>query len=164
MRPAQQRVLHAAAKTVLHQKLNILKTVTQQHYTHSLTPLFNASVGGHIRHSLDHYSALLSHDYTAGAHAHASDSVVPVIDYDVRDRQTDIETNKASAVVRTNELLQRLDDLFSTTCAEDLLATPLSVRFVGDSLSGDTYCVPTTLGREVSFVAHHGIHHLGKFY
>ena len=50
MLQSQQSVLKAAVKTVLDQKLNILRTISQQDYVHFHAPVFNASVGGHIRH------------------------------------------------------------------------------------------------------------------
>mmetsp|Transcript_23082 Transcript_23082/g.39040 ORF Transcript_23082/g.39040 Transcript_23082/m.39040 type:complete len:191 (+) Transcript_23082:150-722(+) len=153
MLKAQQSVLKAAAKTVLDQKLNILRAVSQQDYVHVHTPHFNASVGGHIRHSLDHFSILLSRDFAAA-------SPLDVVDYDIRDRNTDIETNKDSAIAKTCALLTTLDDMFASPSAAQLMATPLTVRFVGDAASGETYSAPTSLAREMSFVAHHGIHHL----
>lgn len=79
----------------------------------------------------------------------------------MRDRNTDIETNKDSALLKTSELLTQVEHLFDKS-SPNLLHTPLTVRFVGDAVSGETYSAPTSLAREVSFVAHHGIHHLGK--
>jgi hypothetical protein len=152
MMRSQQTVLKAAAKTVLNQKLDILRTISQQDYTHFHAPVFNASVGGHIRHSIDHFSILLSQDFTSSAPS--------IIDYDVRDRQTDIETNRESALMKTSELIDQLDNLFDSY--SEMLSIPLSVRFIGDATTGHTYCAPTSLAREVSFVAHHGIHHLGN--
>ena len=149
----QQKVLQVAARTILEQKVNILKTISQKDYVLFHEDRFKATVGGHMRHSLDHYSALLSHDF--------SGEVIPVIDYDVRDRQTDVETNRESALGKTTEMIARLADLFDSS--PQLLSSPLTVRFIGDAVTGETYNVPTSLAREVSFVAHHGIHHLGNY-
>jgi hypothetical protein len=40
------------------------------------------------------------------------------------------------------------------------VAQPVTVEFMGNPGTGDTYALPSNLGREISFVAHHGVHHL----
>jgi uncharacterized damage-inducible protein DinB len=100
----------------------------------------SGSVGQHVRHCLDHVSALVA------ARADAP------LTYDHRERDTPVETDPAVARARIAELLSRLD-----VWARRPLNTPLRVS---SRLSpSDTLTGWSTLARELAFVVSHTIHH-----
>jgi hypothetical protein len=97
--------------------------------------------GPHLRHVIEHYEALL---------------LAPPgepIRYDERSRDRQVEQNPALARARIEALCQRL-----TTRAMPLdtpLTTVLRCGLLGDSL----LATPSSLGRELMFLACHAIHH-----
>lgn len=101
----------------------------------------SGSVGGHVRHCLDHVDALLR-AVTSG-----------VCNYDERVRGTAVEDDPALACARLAACRMRLRAL-----PEALLGQPLalSVRLTRDGLQVQA---PTTVGREVAFVLSHTVHH-----
>lgn len=102
---------------------------------------FDATIGGHVRHCLDHVRALVD-GYECGE-----------INYDHRERGTDVETNVAAAAAEIAALVARLDRLGG---ADSLGRLRVSVMPARDSQG---VIVESTLGRELSFVLSHTIHH-----
>jgi hypothetical protein len=100
-----------------------------------------SSLGGHIRHCLDHFAAL------------CSASTAAVIDYDQRERGTAVEISRSAALIAIRQLQGQLEELDGT-----LLARPVRVRSM---LAGDGTSIETqsSLGRELVFVLSHTIHH-----
>lgn len=103
----------------------------------------HATIGGHVRHCLDHARPVLDVDARADAE----------IDYDHRERGTPIETDPAAAVTE----LARLIDL-AHAAAECDGARPVRVVIMPDA-SGRTVTLESSLGRELAFVLSHTIHH-----
>lgn len=66
-------------------------------YARRLPAAFNASIGGHYRHCLDHFRSVL--DATAGAD----------LNYDQRARGTLIECDRFAALNATHELRERYE-------------------------------------------------------
>mmetsp|Transcript_24895 Transcript_24895/g.25520 ORF Transcript_24895/g.25520 Transcript_24895/m.25520 type:complete len:191 (+) Transcript_24895:34-606(+) len=145
---SQYKILSDSAYTVLLQQQHILKTISDEDYIKHHQFYLGSSVGGHIRHSLDHWSKLLNHDFTLGCDEE--------IDYDSRERFSEIETNRLVAL-DTNERLQHSLSSALQTRDPNML---VKVMFIGDSKSGVKYSVNSTFGRELSFIAHHSTHHL----
>ena len=100
-----------------------------------------ACIGQHLRHSLDHVRAILD-GREAG-----------VIDYDHRERGVDIETDSGAAVDAVRSAVAELEGLDHDACAQGV-----HVRVMLTS-SGDTADLPTSVGRELAFAAHHQTHH-----
>src|SRR5258706_11552720 len=78
----------------------LLGEISDENYTRKLPVAFNASIGGHYRHCLDHFRSLL---YAAMAGG---------LNYDHRERGTLIESDRFAALNATRELregYQRLD-------------------------------------------------------
>lgn len=98
------------------------------------------SIGGHVRHCIDHLALLLD-GLASGA-----------VCYDRRQRGGPIESDRQAAQARIGELTDRLGRLSSP------LDAPLAMR-ITLTRDGQTLQTPSTLGRELAFVQSHTIHH-----
>ncbi len=103
---------------------------------------FGARAGPHLRHVIEHYEALVLRP-----HPHQAD-------YDTRPRDRDLEQSPALARQR----LARLRAELARTPAADLLE-PLLVRTLGGVDGRWPMATPSTLGRELVFLASHAVHH-----
>ncbi|HBA34138.1 MAG TPA: hypothetical protein DCZ12_08410 [Gammaproteobacteria bacterium] len=122
---------------------NTLLALGQTTYVANPQPVFTSTAGQHTRHILDLYRALINHQ-TRG-----------VIDYDVRRRNHPVECHKHLGLEAVEELLGWLKNLDEARLG-DRVQIKSEVM-----LSTQRACVLTsTLGRELCFVASHGIHHL----
>ena len=134
--------IRGLAVALLGQKRSILEYINPEDYTKPCQSIFNASVGSHIRHSLNHYQSLLS--------AIESNST---INYDDRQRNTVIEVDKFAAISELDIIQAKITTL--------KLDNEVSMEFYGDaSINFDPYSVHSNVGRELSFVTHHAVHHL----
>lgn len=101
----------------------------------------SGGIGGHVRHCLDHVSALVTATRTG------------LCAYDRRARGTDIESCRFAALQRIADLERALSWLGSTC-----LQAPVEVETQIDA-DGSTFVTTSTVGREVVFVTSHTIHH-----
>jgi uncharacterized damage-inducible protein DinB len=99
------------------------------------------SVGGHVRHCLDHVTALLVAVATGQ------------LDYDTRARGTPVETNRAAAIRALREAEAELDRLDPEHAAHPIR---LCVLMAADANPVE---VDTSIGRELAYVLSHTIHH-----
>ncbi len=99
------------------------------------------SIGGHLRHVLDHIATLVG----------AADSAD--ICYDHRARGTAVESSRAAAAERIATLATGLARIASRSAHAPLR---LSARLTPD---GAMENMPTSLAREIAFVQSHTIHH-----
>lgn len=102
---------------------------------------FKGTVGGHVRHCLDHARALLD-GMEAG-----------LIDYDHRARGTVIESDPLAA----RDEIRRLRHL-AEAAATRPASTALRVAIM-PTRDGEAVELESTLGRELAFVLSHTIHH-----
>ena len=102
---------------------------------------FRGTIGGHVRHCLDHARALLD----------TIDS--GVIDYDARDRGTRIELDPGAA----RDEIHRLRTL-AESAAQKSPDLTVFVRVL-PTRDGAPVQIRSTLGRELGFVLSHTIHH-----
>jgi len=130
-----------AAAASLGQCAAFLRTLPERAYTTPCPTLMNSTIGQHVRHCLDHYSAL----FAPGA--------ASAIDYDHRDRGTPVETSPDSAQRVIADVLDRLAE-----CTEDALARPARVR-VMLTADGAEAALDSTAARELAFATHHATHH-----
>lgn len=101
----------------------------------------SGSIGGHVRHCLDHADAL--------AAARPYDE----LSYDGRRRGTEVETSREAALDAIDRTRARLARLEPAT-----LDRP--VRIVAQlEAGGESVRGWSTLGRELAFVLHHTVHH-----
>jgi hypothetical protein len=131
----------AAMNKVLQQLAGLLDAMSDEQYATKAEGAANSSIGGHVRHCLDHVDALLKGIHTG------------VIDYDRRQRGTDIETRRLLAVEATRSYDQRLGRLVCVA-----FDTPLCLVTTVSSAMPAVQ-VQTSVGRELAFVLSHTVHH-----
>ena len=101
----------------------------------------SGSIGEHIRHCLDHVSALVS--------AHPSET----LSYDHRGRGTAVETDASAALQQILRLKAALGR-WSTRLLDEPIRVTSMISPSGESVTGWS-----TLARELAFVVSHTIHH-----
>lgn len=136
-------LIKAQAKTLLQQKKSVLTMIKPSDYVHKNERIYNSSIGSHIRHSLDHFQCLA---------LIINISTKKVANYDERQRKTEVETNPLAALVVIEQLELSIRDWD--------LSQSVDVSFIADNIEFNSYTVPSTLARELSFVAHHAVHHM----
>jgi len=111
-------------------------------------PTVGASVGAHLRHSLEHVQCCSSaiDGLRAGRQA-------PVLNYDGRERDAELERDPAYLAARSRELAAGISDGDGVDLDAEVLAA-----FALDA-SGEDALLPSTLRRELAFAAHHATHH-----
>ena len=126
---------------VLRQLTRLLLELTDMQYTMKPVGVVSSSIGGHVRHNLDHIDALLS-GLESG-----------LIDYDARERGTEVERSRHAALAA----IQRQEEQLISICWPlQWQALRLSALITPD---GERVNVETSLDRELSFVLSHTIHH-----
>jgi uncharacterized damage-inducible protein DinB len=134
-------LLNSAIET-LKQGESLLAEISDETYTRKLPVAFNASIGGHFRHCLDHFRSLL-------AAAHEGD-----LDYDQRERGTLVEVDRFAALNATRELREGFEQL-----DERVLRRPLSVTCKTSFSTSGSQESPSTVGREIMYSVAHAVHH-----
>ncbi len=135
-------VVPAAAQVnlaLLAQGRDLIRQLGNDRYAARVPQCFNASAGGHFRHVIEHYQALL--------HALSTRE----IDYENRARDVRIEQGADAAMTAIEEIETGLRGLAETN-GED---RPLSV--FAESASGER--MATSFGRELEFSISHTVHH-----
>ncbi len=120
----------------------LLGAMSDETYTRKLPVAFNASVGGHYRHCLDHFRSLLE--------AAASGD----LNYDHRKRGTLIENDRYAALNATRELREAYEQFSS-----DWIGRPLSVTCKTSYATSGSQMSPSTVGREIMYAVAHAVHH-----
>jgi uncharacterized damage-inducible protein DinB len=125
----------------LRQLAELLEALSDAEYVQKPVGVVPSSIGGHVRHNLDHVDALLN-GLDAGT-----------VDYDSRRRGTDVECSRAGGLDALRCLEFRL---FATEWPAADQPLKLSALLSPDTASVE---VETTLARELAFVLSHTIHH-----
>jgi len=105
-------------------------------------PPMAGPVGAHLRHVVEHYEALVN-GLTLG-----------VVDYDGRPRDRQLETSPTLARDRLLGLRQVLGQW-----TPDMLDRPVQVLGQGGITGDFDFCVTSSVGRELAFLASHAVHH-----
>jgi len=127
---------------VLRQGEMLLRALDDTTYTTRVPGAFNASIGGHYRHCLDHFQSLLD-----GLDADE-------VNYDQRKRDPRIESEREFAIAETQRIFNECDWI-----PAEWLHRTIFVRSkvsYGDSAAP---AMPSTLGREIMYAVAHAIHH-----
>jgi hypothetical protein len=169
----------SANLSILRQKVALMDALVSRHRTQqkadeafrAVCPLVGASIGMHLRHSMDHieratiaaeraitaaYGATLDKNNNNSVHQRVE------IHYDLRIRggkdETDIDEAR-DRITRVSNLLSNIQKGFDSSSAT--FEHPVEAFFFlsGDPSSPDVG-FHTTIGRELGFAAHHAIHHL----
>ena len=126
---------------VLRQTAALLESLTDEQYARKPVGVVPSSIGGHVRHCLDHVEALLRG---------VGDGL---LDYDRRERGTDVERSRTAAL----ETIRRQErQLLDFPWPDGRSPLRLSVLLSPDAPPA---VVLSSLGRELAFALSHTIHH-----
>lgn len=128
---------------VLRQGIDLLERLHDEIYVKAVAPYFSSGVGKHLRHNLDHYAMFLS---GVGAAR---------IDYDGRQRDARIETDRRYAVEIMRGLIARLESLPTRNADQNLLVKMND----GSEKESNAPWSRSTVERELQFLLSHTIHH-----
>lgn len=131
-----------AAIAILTQGEDLLRTLSAESYTRRVPLAFNASIGGHYRHCLDHFTSLLR-----GLDADE-------VDYDHRERDARVESRPEFALVLTRQIRAQLEQL-----PPGALNASVRARCEVSYAHGDSPVTGSTFGREMVYAIAHAIHH-----
>ncbi|MBL8232441.1 MAG: hypothetical protein JNL98_28345 [Bryobacterales bacterium] len=130
-------------RTWLGQMLDLLANTRDEHYSSSPAGLEPHRAGGHLRHILDFYECFL-----AGL-ARGS------IDYDARQRDPNVESDRAAAIRKTQRMFSRLAEVENLEYDKRLWVKVEASEGLG--LLGNF--VLSTVGRELQVLSSHTVHH-----
>lgn len=130
--------------TCLEQAARLLGQISDAAFTEKRPTFFHSSIGGHVRHNIDHYR-----NFLAGL-PHGR------IDYESRERSPRLEEDRACARDAIASIVAALEALQSAD-----LDAPCSVRVNTDTddASDPDHWSGSTLRRELQFLLGHAIHH-----
>jgi hypothetical protein len=140
--PTDGLVLIESVIETLQQGETLLAEIRDEFYTRKVPVAFNASIGGHYRHCLDHFRSLLES---------ATDGN---LNYDHRERGTLVESDRYAALNATRELregFERLDPV--------VLLRPLAVTCKTSYAASGSQVSTSTIGREIMYSVAHAVHH-----
>lgn len=123
----------------LQQATDLVHSLPDALYARKEATCYNSSIGGHLRHVLDHY-----HSLEKGWEARQ-------IDYEARPRDTHLETERTAALAALTHAIKSLNKRSS-----DELAT--SVEICLGNAATPAVCHSSYL-RELQFLLSHTIHH-----
>ncbi|HVT81304.1 MAG TPA: DinB family protein [Phycisphaerae bacterium] len=123
---------------VIRQGIVLLTSLRAEHYGQRLPLCFNASVGGHLRHIIEHYQAFLR----------GLDE--EVIAYEQRVRDPLAETDPVFAIGQLEAIAEQLESMIT---ALPNRALHYRTETLEGAVSG------TTVLRELEFLVSHTIHH-----
>lgn len=141
-RDRENFMLSKSVIEMLNQGIMLLDSVSEEQYCEKSAAAYNASLGGHYRHVIDHLSVLIDG---------LKDGVV---NYDKRQRAVGIETKIDVAKAKTQELLGQW-----ILISEEEMQRPIEVVSKVSYADGEGTSVMSTVGREAMYVVIHGVHH-----
>lgn len=129
----------------------IFNDLSDTQYIQHQTPYFSASIGKHFRHILDHYFCF----FTGLKTGH--------VNYDQRQRDTKIETQRLYTLGKIQQLIEDLKSLserFSNSTDQQASTTfPLKVTLSTSPTKSSTCPAESSLARELVFLQGHTTHH-----
>jgi uncharacterized damage-inducible protein DinB len=126
---------------LLHQLFDLVESLSNEAYTRNPVGVVPSSVGGHVRHNLGHVEALLR-GVRAGE-----------VNYDHRDRGTEVERDRLAAL---GEILRLKQELTAFAWHEVPHLITLTGLVAPDRPPTTTLTSPE---RELAFVVSHTVHH-----
>lgn len=140
--PMQTPELISATHDVLMQGLELLLKLDDSTFSQVASVPYNASIGQHYRHLLEHFHCLVN-----GAPAGE-------IDYDARERNRRLETEVSYACDITCDVLRT----FKSYSEEMLQRKCMVIHSVGYG-TGKPSTIESNIGRELAYCVGHAIHH-----
>lgn len=129
-----------ACKKVLVQLQDSLSRMKDNEYTEPVNALNNSTIGQHTRHTIEFFTCLMDSYHTK------------MIDYDTRERNLEIESNRDVGVSELTKVLTWLDSNMSDR--------PLKLRINYDLDGQDSQYIESTFTRELVYNIEHAIHHM----
>jgi hypothetical protein len=133
--------LKTAVEDVLRQGCTFLQGVGDL-YDRPLEGSFEASLGAHYRHVLDHFLSLKEGIRTGH------------VNYDARRRSPLLESSVTQARLATEGLIDEFRAL-----SPEILRRECTVTYSVDYVEGGAERVPSNFAREVMFCVEHAVHH-----
>jgi hypothetical protein len=131
-----------ASQDVLLQGLGLLFELGDRTYSRVVPAPYQASVGQHYRHILEHFQCL-----TRGLRSRE-------INYDARERNPGLETEVTFASIATCDVLSAIQNY-----SEETLARPCRVVHSVSYRATQPTSIESNLGREMAYCTGHAIHH-----
>ena len=138
-------IIKAHVRDVLEQHEKILELINDTDYIAKHPNFFDASIAAHFRHSLDHFRKAMQPSSETR-------------NYDIRHRDTQIESSRTAALAETRCIRGVLEGIPLGT--SEFWDKEVNVCFIGIAETNNSYEISSTNEREMSFVAHHATHHL----
>lgn len=126
---------------LLQQLADVIDRLDDGQYVQKPVGVVPSSVGGHVRHCLDHVRSLLEAIDTGR------------LNYDTRQRGTPIETDRQAVAEAVGQFVADLSLLADRVIDRDMDLT------VTMSPEAEPLQVRTTVGREMAYVLAHTVHH-----
>ena len=133
--------LHQALGALLKQGQGLLESLSDAQYVEACPEANSTGIGGHYRHTLEHISPLLT------------SLTNDLLDYDAREREVRLETDREYAKAVTQDLL-----LQAQQCHPQDFDKKIRVR-CSVSQDSSSPVVESTLAREIMYAEIHAIHH-----
>ena len=127
---------------ILDQGLSMLEKISDSDYDTQLKLVYGATIGGHYRHVLEHFSTLYE------SHSEG------FVNYDLRKRNLDIEKSRTAAIEATNNLKNRWTQLDPAIYKNSLEINGKLSHQIDESMK-----IQTSFGREVAYSIAHAQHH-----
>ena len=137
LNPIMNRHINKSVTAILEQIHEVLAALDDAHYTERLAVLSGASLGEHVRHIVEFFEEL-----EAGC-------LTGVVDYDARKRQKDLETSRAYAMLKLQQIAAGIRPHGK--------ALNLACKM---PLNGARYLVATSYERELLYNLEHAVHHM----
>lgn len=135
-------ILARSVAEILRQGVDLLEVIDDESYTRAQNEAYTdgGAVGGHFRHCLEFVICFLTG--AAGGR----------VDYNRRERNFEIETNRRSAIREYEKTIEELEN-FVSPGNDGLLVKPEDV-----ARDEDLWCA-SSVARELEFLHSHTIHH-----
>ena len=165
--------------SILQQKLSLIEVLKTKFGLQQAKELYktpcplvgNASIGQHVRHSIDHIEKIVN---VLKQSSSQSDDEDIVVRYDIRTRGGTDEHDIDEAQKRIENIMNILQRHVTVTSVDDESSSSSSSQqekqqlhlqsmkscFMLSGSDSHEYELHTTIGRELGFVVHHAIHHL----
>ncbi|NNC88427.1 MAG: DinB family protein [Akkermansiaceae bacterium] len=125
----------------LEQASALLARLDDGRFGRPVAGFYGSSVGGHLRHCIEHYLSFLAGMENGGR-----------VDYDDRERNEVVETRTANAEARVRDIKRSLEALLDQDPPVGIL---VKMDCGGDQIEWQ----PSTIGRELQFLVSHTVHH-----
>ena len=122
----------------LQQALDLLDRLEDEQFAEPVASFHQSSVGGHMRHCIDHYLSFLG---GAGSGR---------VDYDDRNRELRLETATNDARAAVEQIIRGM---------EAVTSMPVGLLVKMDCGGEEIDWQPSTVGRELQFLVSHTVHH-----